>query len=56
MTTGRRKSTKQKLRMKAKKSPGEAPWGCNDDGKKKTDKGREGQNQVRSRVERCSDN
>ena len=49
MTMGRRKSTKRKLRMKAKKSPGEAPWGRNDDGKKKTDKGRKGQNQGRSR-------
>ena len=48
MTTGRRKSTNQKLRVKAKKSPGKAPWGCNDDGKKKTDRGKEGQNQVRS--------
>ena len=56
MTMGRRKLTKRKLRMKAKKSLGEAPWGCNDDGKKKTDKGGEGQNQGRSRVERCSYN
>ena len=42
MTTGRRKSTNRKLRVKAKKSPGEAPWGCNDDGKKKNRQGRGG--------------
>ena len=35
MMTGRRKSTDWKLRVKAKKSPGEVPWGHNDDGKKK---------------------
>ena len=35
MTIGRRKSTNQKLRVKAKKSLGEALWGRNDDGKKK---------------------
>ena len=35
MTTGRKKSTKRKLRVKAKKSPRKAPWGHNDDGKKK---------------------
>ena len=52
MTTGRRNVTKQKLRVKAKKSPGKAPWGRNDDGKKKTDKGRKGQNQVRSRAKK----
>ena len=39
MTTRRRKSIKRKLRMKAKKSPGEAPWGRNDDGKKKNRQG-----------------
>ena len=39
MMTGRRKSTEQKLRVKAKKSPGEMPWGRNDDGKKKNQQG-----------------
>ena len=51
MTTGRRKSTNRKLRVKAKKSLGYMPWGCNDDntkGRRKNDKGREVQNQVRS--------
>ena len=48
MTMGRRKSTNWKLRLKAKKSLGEAPWGLNDDGKKKNRMGREGKNQVRS--------
>ena len=52
MTTGRRKSTKQKIRVKAKKSPGKAPWGHNYDGKKKNDKGRKGKNPVRSRVKK----
>ena len=33
--TGRRKSTKRKLRVKAKKSSGKVPWGRNDDEKKK---------------------
>ena len=42
MTTGRRKLTKKKLRMKAKKSSRKVPWGRNDDGKKKTDRGRGG--------------
>ena len=37
--------------MKAKKFMGKAPWGHNDDGKKETDKGEKGQNQVRSRAE-----
>ena len=49
MTMGRRKSTNQKLRVKAKKSLGYMPWGCNDDGTKgrrMTNKGREVQNQV----------
>ena len=45
------RSIDRKLRVKAKKSPGKAPWGCNDDGKKETDKGKKGQNQVRSRAE-----
>ena len=48
---GRSRSIDQKLRVKAKKSPGKVPWGRNDDGKKETDKGRKGQNQVRSRAE-----
>ena len=46
---GRSKSTNRKLRVKAKKSLGYMPWGCNDDGTKGrriTDKGREVQNQV----------
>ena len=43
--TGRRKSTKQKLRVKDKKSPREAPWGRNDDGKKKN---RQGQGGIKS--------
>ena len=42
----------RKLRVKAKKSPGKAPWGRNDDGKKETDGGRKGQNQLRSRAEK----
>ena len=50
-TAGRRRSIDRKLRVKAKKSLGKAPWGCNDDGKKETDNGRKGQNQVRSRAE-----
>ena len=29
----RRDGASQKLRVKAKKSPGSAPWGCNDDNK-----------------------
>ena len=37
--TGKRNSTDQKLRVKAKKSLGEAPWGRNDDGKKKNPQG-----------------
>ena len=48
MTTGRRKLTNRKLRVKAKKSLGKTPWRCNDYEKKKTDRGREGKNQVRS--------
>ena len=40
MTTGRRKLTNRKLRVKAKKSLGQTPWRCNDDRKKKTDRGR----------------
>ena len=36
---GRRKSTEWKLRFKAKKSLGEAPWGRNDDRKKKNRQG-----------------
>ena len=50
--TGRMKSTIRKLRVKAKKSPGKAPWGRNDDRKKETDRGRKGQNQFRSREEK----
>ena len=42
MMVGRRKSTNRKLRVKAKKSLGRMPWRHNDDGKKKTDRGREG--------------
>ena len=42
MTMGRRKSTNQKLRVKAKKSPREAPRGSNDDGKKKNQQGQGG--------------
>ena len=34
-TAVRSRSINRKLRMKAKKSPGKAPWGCNDDGKNK---------------------
>ena len=49
---GRSRSIDRKLRVKAKKSPGKAPWGRNDDGKKETDKGRKGQNQVRSRADK----
>ena len=52
MTMGRRKSTKQKLRVKAKKSLGKAPRGGNDDRKKETDKGKKGQNQERSRADK----
>ena len=39
MMTGRRKSTDWKLRVKAKNSSGESPWGRNDDGKKKNQQG-----------------
>ena len=49
------KSINQKLRVKAKKSPGKAPWGRNDDRKKETDKGRKGQNQEGQGQIRCSD-
>ena len=38
--------------MKAKKSLGKAPWGRNDDRKKETDRGRKGQNKLRSRAEK----
>ena len=44
MTVGRSRSTKRKLRMKAKKTPGYTPWGRNDDntkGRRRTNKGRE---------------
>ena len=51
MTARRSRSIDRKLRVKAKKSPGKVPWGRNDDRKKETDKGRKGQNQVRSRAE-----
>ena len=50
-TAGRSRSIDRKLRGKAKKSPGKAPWGRNDDGEKETDKGKQGQNQGRSRAE-----
>ena len=40
---GRRKLTDPKLRVKAKNSPGEAPWGRNDDGKKKNRQGQGGE-------------
>ena len=49
---GRSRSTDRKLRVKAKKSLGKAPWGRNDDRKKETDRGRKGQNQERSRVDK----
>ena len=52
MTAGQSRSTNRKLRVKAKKSPGKAPWGHNDDRKKETDKGRKGQNQVMSRADK----
>ena len=42
MTMGWRKSTNQKLRVKAKKSPGQTPWRHNDDGKKKDRQGQQG--------------
>ena len=42
MTKGSRKSTKRKLRVKAKKSLGEVPWGRNDDKKKKHRQGQGG--------------
>ena len=45
MMMGRRKSSNQKLRVKAKKSPRKAPWGRNDDGKKKN---RQGQGEAKS--------
>ena len=41
-TAGQSRSIDWKLRVKAKKSPGKAPWGCNDDRKKETDSGRKG--------------
>ena len=50
-TAGRSRSIDRKLRVKAKKSLGKAPWGRNDDRKKETDKGKKGHNQVRSREE-----
>ena len=37
----RSKSTNRKLRVKAKNSPGQTPWRHNDDGRRKTNKGRE---------------
>ena len=52
MTAGRSRLIDQKLRVKAKKSPGKVPRGRNDDRKKETDKGRKGQNQVRSRADK----
>ena len=51
-TAGQSRSINQKLRVKAKKSPGKAPWGHNDDRKKETDRGRKGQNQVMSRADK----
>ena len=49
---GRSRSINRKLRVKAKKSPGKAPGGRNDDRKKETDKGRKGQNQEGSRADK----
>ena len=45
MTTGKRKSTNQKLRVKAKNSPGQTPCGRNDDRKNKN---RQGQGETKS--------
>ena len=60
MTIRRRKSTNRKLRVKAKKSLGEAPWGRNDDRKKKNRQGQGGAKSsevnVETRAERCSVN
>ena len=49
---GRSRLINRKLRVKAKKSPGKAPWGRNDDRKKETDKGRKGKNQESSRADK----
>ena len=49
---GRSRSIDQKLRVKAKKSPGKVPWGRNDDRKKETDRGRKRQDQFSSRAEK----
>ena len=38
--------------MKAKKSPGKAPWGRNDDRKKETDRGKKGTESKRSRADK----
>ena len=46
MKTGRRTSTNRKLRVKAKKSPGEMPWRHNDDGKKKDQQGQQGAKEI----------
>ena len=51
MTLGRRKSTNQKLRVKAKKSPGQMPWRRNDDGKKKDRQGQQSAKERRDKGE-----
>ena len=66
MTTGRRKSTSQTLRVKAKKSLGSAPWGRNDDktnmaqGEEERPQGQGGAESsdynVETRADRCSVN
>ena len=60
MMTGRRKSTNRKLRVKAKKSPGQTPWRRNDDRKKKDRQGQGGvkssEVNVETRADRCSVN
>ena len=47
--TGRSRSTDRKLRVKAKKSPGGAPWGHNDDNKNTG----QGEEERPTRVGRC---
>ena len=66
LTVGRSRSIDRKLRVKAKKSPGSAPWGHNDDntnttqGEEERPQGQGGvessEYNVETRADRCSVN
>ena len=60
-TVGRSKSSNQKLRVKAKKSPGYTPWGTNMMAQREENRQRQGgvesrEVNVETRAERCSVN